>query len=116
MARCGLRMASTPWATIFSASMSRPESVSSRMASFGSSTAICRISLRFFSPPEKPSCTERRPEEVRVADTGNLYWILERHEDAFTSGLLWFHGQEILALVRHIARGDGVYVAASQHL
>jgi hypothetical protein len=30
-------------------------SVSSRMASFGSNTAICKISLRFFSPPEKPS-------------------------------------------------------------
>jgi hypothetical protein len=39
--------------------MSRPESVSSRMASVGSSTAIWRISLRFFSPPEKPSFTER---------------------------------------------------------
>ena len=49
----------TPLATIFSASMSRPESVSSRMASFGSSTAIWKISLRFFSPPEKPSLTER---------------------------------------------------------
>jgi hypothetical protein len=34
--------------------MSRPESVSSRIASFGSSTAIWKISLRFFSPPEKP--------------------------------------------------------------
>ncbi len=39
--------------------MSRPESVSSSIASFGSSTAICRISLRFFSPPEKPSFTPR---------------------------------------------------------
>ena len=39
--------------------MSRPESVSSRMHSFGSSTAIWKISLRFFSPPEKPSLTER---------------------------------------------------------
>ena len=45
--------------TTLSASMSRPESVSSRMASFGSSTAIWKISLRFFSPPEKPSLTER---------------------------------------------------------
>jgi hypothetical protein len=35
--------------------MSSPESVSSRMASSGSTTAICRISLRFFSPPENPS-------------------------------------------------------------
>ena len=34
--------------------MSRPESVSSIRANFGSSIAICRISQRFFSPPEKP--------------------------------------------------------------
>ena len=39
--------------------MSSPESVSSRIASLGSSTAICRISLRFFSPPLKPVFTER---------------------------------------------------------
>ncbi len=39
--------------------MSSPESVSSRIASFGSSTAIWRISLRFFSPPEKPALTKR---------------------------------------------------------
>ena len=38
--RAGLRMAFTPCATVFSASMSRPESVSSRMPSLGSSTAI----------------------------------------------------------------------------
>ena len=41
--------------TMRSASMSRPESVSSRMARSGSRTAICMISLRFFSPPENPS-------------------------------------------------------------
>src|SRR6266566_838726 len=40
-------------------SMSSPESVSSRIASLGSSTASCRISLRFFSPPENPSFTGR---------------------------------------------------------
>src|SRR5947209_4767501 len=43
----------TPSATIRSASMSRPESVSSRTQSRGSNSDICRISLRFFSPPEK---------------------------------------------------------------
>ena len=42
--------------------MSRPESVSSRMASSGSSMAIWRISLRFFSPPEKPSFRWRSPK------------------------------------------------------
>ena len=40
--------------------MSRPESVSSSTQSRGSSSAICRISLRFFSPPEKPTLTPRR--------------------------------------------------------
>jgi len=44
----GLFSLLTPPATMRSASMSRPESVSSRMASFGSSTAIWKISLRFF--------------------------------------------------------------------
>ena len=59
IARSGLRSALTPAATIRSASMSRPESVSSKMASAGSRIAIWRISLRFFSPPENPSLTER---------------------------------------------------------
>ncbi len=39
--------------------MSRPESVSSRIASLGSKIAICRISSRFFSPPEKPTLRAR---------------------------------------------------------
>ena len=46
---------SMPWATTPSASMSRPESVSSSTAKSGSIIAIWRISLRFFSPPENPS-------------------------------------------------------------
>ena len=45
------------------ASTSSPESVSSRTARSGSSMAICRISLRFFSPPEKPSLRWRSPKE-----------------------------------------------------
>ena len=49
----------TPVATIRRASMSSPESVSSRIASFGSSIAIWKISFFFFSPPEKPSFTAR---------------------------------------------------------
>ena len=40
--------------------MSRPESVSSRIARRGSRSIIWRISLRFFSPPEKPSLRGRR--------------------------------------------------------
>ena len=50
-----LEIVLTPLATVLSASMSRPESVSSSTASFGFWSAIWRISMRFFSPPEKPS-------------------------------------------------------------
>src|SRR6266487_1908070 len=46
-------------ATSFNESMSRPESVSSKIASVGSSTASCRTSFRFFSPPENPWLTYR---------------------------------------------------------
>ena len=59
IARSGERSALTPSETIFSASMSRPESVSSSTQSFGSSSFICRISARFFSPPEKPTFSGR---------------------------------------------------------
>src|SRR5439155_98039 len=55
----GERIASMPSATTFSASMSRPESVSSRIAKRGWNMCICKISRRFFSPPENPSLTER---------------------------------------------------------
>jgi len=50
----GVRRLFTPVETTLRASMSRPESVSSRIASFGSRTSICSTSLRFFSPPENP--------------------------------------------------------------
>ena len=49
--------------------MSRPESVSSRMASLGSSTAIWKISLRFFSPPENPSLTGRLSSSGSMSST-----------------------------------------------
>ncbi len=48
-----------PSPTTRSASMSRPESVSSSTAKAGSSTPIWTISARFFSPPEKPTFTAR---------------------------------------------------------
>jgi hypothetical protein len=53
--RSSPRIAFTPSETIRSASMSRPESVSSSTANSGWSIASWRISARFFSPPEKPS-------------------------------------------------------------
>ena len=45
----------TPFETILSASISSPESVSSKIESFGFSIDICKISFFFFSPPEKPT-------------------------------------------------------------
>ena len=53
------RKSRTPSDTVRTASTSRPESVSSRMASFGSSMSICKISAFFFSPPEKPTFRSR---------------------------------------------------------
>src|SRR5215213_2887892 len=60
------RVRLTPSETIRSASTSRPESVSSRIAMRGLSRRICRISCRFFSPPEKPSLT------LRSANAGSI--------------------------------------------
>ena len=60
------RVRLTPSETTRSASTSRPESVSSRIAIFGLSSRICRISWRFFSPPEKPSLT------LRSANAGSI--------------------------------------------
>jgi hypothetical protein len=66
------RMALTPSATMRSASMSRPESVSSMRAILGSSMAIWRISQRFFSPPEKPSLTAREVNFRSILSTVHL--------------------------------------------
>ena len=55
-----------PSATTLSASMSSPESVSSRTAIFGASSSSWRISCRFFSPPEKPSF------RFRLANAGSI--------------------------------------------
>jgi len=49
----------TPSATILKASISRPESVSSKIDNFGSNNFICSISFFFFSPPEKPTLSWR---------------------------------------------------------
>ena len=61
-----------------SASMSRPESVSSRMHRFGSRSAICRISLRFFSPPEKPTLSRGEHFLRDVERAGDFPHLLEK--------------------------------------
>src|SRR5437867_7181458 len=66
MPTSGERMASMPSATVFNASMSSPESVSSRIANRGWNMCICRISRRFFSPPENPSFTDRVMNESSI--------------------------------------------------
>src|SRR3977135_1061499 len=59
IARSGERSALTPSAATRSASMSRPESISSRMQTAGSTRALCELSLRFVAPPENPTLTPR---------------------------------------------------------
>ena len=49
----------TPSVTIFKASISSPESVSSKIDSCGLRMLICKTSNLFFSPPENPSLTAR---------------------------------------------------------
>ncbi len=66
--------------------MSRPESVSSRIASLGSSTAIWRISLRFFSPPEKPAFTD--PAHDRGVHLDELELLLHEVEEVQRVDLL----------------------------
>ena len=45
----------TPSDTTFKASISNPESVSSKIDNLGDNIDICKISFFFFSPPEKPT-------------------------------------------------------------
>ena len=60
LARLAVELQSSmPRETTLSASTSRPESVSSRMASLGWSSSSWSISTFFFSPPEKPTPSSR---------------------------------------------------------
>src|SRR3954462_11640435 len=76
---CSAWSLATPSATVRSASMSRPESVSSRTATSGWSIAICRISARFFSPPEKPSLRWREVNERSTSSRSMACWSLVRN-------------------------------------
>ena len=71
------------------ASTSRPESVSSSMASFGSSMAIWNISLRFFSPPLNPSFTERDDSLLSSSTTLRFSRISLRNSVALRAGSPW---------------------------
>ena len=65
--------------------MSSPESISSRMARRGSSTAIWKTSFRFFSPPEKPSLTERLPNAGSSSTSFIFSFASERKSIASSS-------------------------------
>src|ERR1700712_5521641 len=114
----GERSAFTPSATIFRASISRPLSVSSRIASDGRRMAICSTSLRFFSPPEKPTLTlrfsmssgidsrfisaravQRGAQEVSVVHPRQFHRILERQEQPGRGARLRLHLQQIPPVV-----------------
>ena len=82
------------------ASMSSPESVSSRIASFGSSIAIWKISFFFFSPPEKPSFTAR---EVSFASSST------------DSALLAHQAQELGGRQRLLAAELALFVHGQLH-
>ncbi len=86
IARSGARRALTPSATTRRASMSRPESVSSRTASRGSRIAIWRISFRFFSPPENPSLSERWRNASSIWSSFMRFLTSERKSTASSSG------------------------------
>src|SRR6266571_3623090 len=73
----GPRIRFTASATNLMESISRPESVSSRIAISGFSIAICRISARFFSPPEK-----------RVVHVQHLELALQHRAELFRCHLL----------------------------
>ncbi len=67
--KCSLRIALIPLETTFKASISKPESISSKIANAGSIIIICKISLRFFSPPEKPSFKYRSAISSGISST-----------------------------------------------
>ena len=69
--------------------MSRPESVSSRIASFGSSSAIWKISLRFFSPPENPSLTARLSIDLSMSSSFAFSCTSVMNSIASSSGRPW---------------------------
>src|SRR5919106_133352 len=108
--------------TTRTASMSRPESVSSRTASSGLSSASCRISFRFFSAPERfvdaellqglaelrhelpdgdvgaPDGAHRRTQEVRHGHARYFDRVLEGEEQAELGPVLWEQRRDVLSL------------------
>lgn len=68
----------------------KTRSVSSRMESCGSSIAIWNISLRFFSPPEKPSLTERCVSFESSSTSWRFSRISFMNSGAFSGSSPWY--------------------------
>ena len=73
----------TPSETTRSASTSRPESVSSRIANFGFRSSSCIISWRFFSPPENPSLTLRCAKDGSILRDSIAFFTSPTHSRSF---------------------------------
>jgi len=109
MPRSAARRALTPSATILSASISKPESVSSKTANFGCSIAICKISLRFFSPPEKPSFTDRSIIDLSMPNLARFTLSKSRNSDVLISGSpRYFRAALIAALRKYLLLTPGI--------
>jgi hypothetical protein len=67
------------WRSMSIASMSNPESTSSSMITDGSRSAICRSSIRRFSPPENPTKRSRSRNVGSSQSDGSIFSIIRRN-------------------------------------
>ena len=72
--------------------MSNPESVSSKIQISESNRIICKISLRFFSPPENPSLTFRFKNCVDILTNFIFLVTISKNSIGSTSGSFTFTG------------------------
>ncbi len=75
----------TPFDTIFNASISNPESVSSMITKLGSSKDICKISFLFFSPPEKPTFNGLASISESILSSFAFSFTIFKNSTAFNS-------------------------------
>ena len=86
--------------------MSRPESVSSRIASRGSRSAICSISLRFFSPPENPSLTLRSRNSGFISSSFIFSRTKSSNSSGSSSSLAALRLHRVVGETQELAVGD----------
>lgn len=61
------------------ASISRPESISSSIITLGSRSSICNISIRRFSPPEKPTYRSLSRKDTSNHTFGKIFSTIRRN-------------------------------------